>query len=133
MLHHLSFGVANLAVSTVFYDAVLAPLGIVRVWADLASAPDRCAVGYGLPGGGDRLALKQRPGGERLAPGPGFHLAFSASSHEAVQRFHEAALRHGGRDNGAPGLRPEYGADYYAAFVIDPDGYRLEAVARTPA
>jgi catechol 2,3-dioxygenase-like lactoylglutathione lyase family enzyme len=133
MLHHLSFGVSNLARSTPFYDAVLGALGVVRVWSDLASAPDHCAVGYGLPGGGDQLALKQRPSGERLAPGPGFHLAFTAPDPQAVQRFHEAALRHGGRDNGAPGLRPEYGADYYAAFVIDPDGYRLEAVARTPA
>jgi catechol 2,3-dioxygenase-like lactoylglutathione lyase family enzyme len=133
MLHHLSFGVADLAVSTRFYDAALGALGVVRVWSDLASAPDRCAVGYGRPGGGDQLALKQRPGGERLAPGPGFHLAFAAPSREAVQRFHAAALAHGGRDNGAPGLRPDYGTDYYAAFVIDPDGYRLEAVTRTPA
>jgi len=132
MLHHLSFGVSNLAASARFYDAVLGALGYVRVWSDLASAPEHCAIGYGPPGGGDKLALKQRPGTERLAPGPGFHLAFAAPSRDAVHRFHEAALRHGGRDNGVPGPRPDYGPDYCAAFVIDPDGYRLEAVINTP-
>jgi catechol 2,3-dioxygenase-like lactoylglutathione lyase family enzyme len=128
MLHHLSLGVANLARSARFYDAVLGALGVVRVWSDLDSAPDECAIGYGPAGSGDKLALKQRLGIERLAPGPGFHLAFSAPDRESVHRFHQAALRHGGQDNGAPGPRPDYGPHYYAAFVIDPDGYRIEAV-----
>lgn len=121
MLHHLSFGVTDLACSAAFYDAALGALGYVRVWAD------QTAVGYGEPGGGDKLAIKLRPAGV-LAPGAGFHLAFAAPSRQAVERFHEAALRHGGKDNGPPGLRPDYGEHYYAAFVVDPDGYRIEAV-----
>lgn len=121
MLHHLSFGVTDLARSAAFYDATLSALGYVRVWAD------DTAVGYGEPGGGDKLAIKLRPAAS-VAPGPGFHLAFAAPSRDAVLRFHAAALQHGGVDNGPPGLRPHYGEHYYAAFVIDPDGYRVEAV-----
>jgi catechol 2,3-dioxygenase-like lactoylglutathione lyase family enzyme len=121
MLHHLSFGVADLARSAAFYDATLSALGYVRVWAG------ETAVGYGQPGGDDKFAIKlQRTG--IVVPGLGFHVAFSAPSREAVARFYKEALRHGGMDNGAPGLRPEYGEHYYAAFVVDPDGYRVEAV-----
>jgi catechol 2,3-dioxygenase-like lactoylglutathione lyase family enzyme len=120
MLHHISLGVADLARSAAFYDAALAPLGYVRVWTD------DTAIGYGLPGGGDKLAIKQRDGA--AAPGPGFHLAFAAPDRASVDRFHQAALRHGGRDHGAPGFRPHYGPSYYAAFVIDPDGHQVEAV-----
>src|SRR5437762_3968495 len=104
-----------------FYDAVLFALGYVRVWSDAT------AIGYGRAGSGDKLAIKLSAR-EVVAPGPGFHVAFSAPSREAVARFHATALKHGGQDNGAPGLRPEYGENYYAAFVIDPDGYRVEAV-----
>lgn len=68
-----------------------------------------------------------------LANKDGFHAAFAAPSREAVARFYEAALRLGGRDNGAPELCPEYGPHYFAAFVIDPDGYRIEAVINEPA
>jgi catechol 2,3-dioxygenase-like lactoylglutathione lyase family enzyme len=121
MLHHISFGVTDLERSAAFYDATLSALGYVRVWVD------KTAVGYGYPGGDDKLAIKLRLSGV-TAPGPGFHLAFSAPSREAVARFHEAALRTGGKDNGTPGLRPHYGENYYAAFVVDPDGYRIEAV-----
>jgi catechol 2,3-dioxygenase-like lactoylglutathione lyase family enzyme len=126
MLHHLSFAVIDLARSTAFYDAALSPLGYVRVWADST------AVGYGLRGEGDKFAIKLSPG-PAAAPGPGFHLAFAAPSREAVIRFHAAALQHGGQDNGVPELCPEYGEHYYAAFVIDPDGYRIEAVINAPA
>jgi len=127
MLHHLSLGVADIEQAAAFYDAVLAPLGYVRVWEDIRpGAPDQ-AVGYGPPGGGDKLALKLRPTGH-AAPGAGFHLAFAAPDRDAVDAFHEAALLHGGRDNGAPGLRPHYGPHYYAAFAFDPDGHPIEAV-----
>jgi catechol 2,3-dioxygenase-like lactoylglutathione lyase family enzyme len=61
-------------------------------------------------------------------PGDGFHVAFAAPSREAVAAFYQAALAHGGRDNGGSGLDPEYGSDYYAAFVFDPDGHRIEGV-----
>ena len=121
MLGHLSFGVADLARAVRFYDAALAPLGYVRVWNGDGQA------GYGLPGGNDRLALKLQPG-PVVPPGPGFHLALEAPSHAAVDRFHAAALHNGGHDAGAPGPRPHYGATYYAAFVHDPDGHKLEAV-----
>ncbi|QNM94838.1 VOC family protein [Chitinimonas koreensis] len=127
MLHHLSFGVRDIVRAARFYDAVLAPLGYVRVWTDIEDGDPDAAVGYGRPGGGDLFAIKLRAD-RAAAPGEGFHLAFAAPDRAAVQAFHAAALAQGGRDNGAPGLRPDYGDDYYAAFVVDPDGYRIEAV-----
>lgn len=130
MLHHLSFGVANIEQAAAFYDAVLAPLGYVRVWSDLRPGEANQAVGYGVAGGGDGLALKHRPGRPR-PPGPGFHVAFAAPDRAAVDEFHLMALQHGGRDNGAPGLRAHYGPHYYAAFVVDPDGHNIEAVFNT--
>jgi catechol 2,3-dioxygenase-like lactoylglutathione lyase family enzyme len=120
MLHHLSFAVSDLARSGAFYDAALAPLGCVRVWED------EIAIGYGFVGGGDKFAIKLRTEGISV-PGEGFHVAFTAPSREAVTAFFDAALQHGGRDNGGSGLHPEYGDGYYAAFVFDPDGYRIEA------
>jgi len=127
MLHHVSFGVADIERAYAFYDAVLAPLGYVRAWSDLRPGEAGQGVGYGVPGGGDKLALKLMPGPHR-PPGPGFHLALAAPSRASVDGFHCEALRHGGRDNGEPGLRLRYGPNYYAAFVIDPDGYNIEAV-----
>ena len=121
MLHHLSFAVTDLVRSAVFYDAALAALGYRRVWEDTTF------IGYGVNDGEDTFALKLRPQNVGV-PGDGFHVAFSAPSREAAQRFHEAALAHGGTDNGGAELHPEYGPDYFAAFVIDPDGYRIEAV-----
>lgn len=130
MLHHISLGVTDIERAPVFYDAVLAPLGYVRVWSDLRPGEDGQAVGYGLPGGGDKLALKHRPAEHK--PGPGFHLAFAAPDRATVALFHAAALVKGGADNGLPGLRSHYGPHYYAAFVIDPDGHALEAVFNAP-
>lgn len=124
MLSHLSLGVSDLQRSRVFYDAIVAALGFERVWTGEGG------LGYGLPGQ-ERLNLFARippedPGG--LAAGPGFHLALVAGSPQQVDDFHAAALASGGRCNGAPGPRPIYGETYYAAFVLDPDGHRLEAV-----
>lgn len=121
MLGHLSFGVEDLDRAASFYDAILAPLGYVRVWTSARG------VGFGAPGGGDKLALFARPG-QVVAPGAGFHLAFDAPSRAAVDGFHAAALAAGGADEGAPGLRLNYGPHYYAAFVRDLDGHKLEAV-----
>jgi len=121
MLHHLSFAVADLARSASFYDTTLSALGYVRVWAD------ETAIGYGFLGGGDKFAIKHSSG-EVVVPREGFHIAFAAPSREAVAEFYKAALKHGGKDNGGSGLHPEYGKSYYAAFVFDPDGYRIEAV-----
>jgi catechol 2,3-dioxygenase-like lactoylglutathione lyase family enzyme len=125
VLHHLSFAVEDLARSAAFYDAALITLGYVRVWADST------AVGYGPPDGGDKFAIRLRRGRVSV-PGDGFHAAFAAPSRDDVVRFYEAALLFGGQDNGRPELCPEYGEHYYAAFVIDPDGYRIEAVINRP-
>lgn len=123
VIHHLSLSVSDLARSATFYDAALAALGYVRVW----SFPE--AVGYGSRPGEDVLALKKRVD-TVAAPSPGFHIAFAGSSPAAVDAFHAAAFANGGTDNDAPGLRPNYGDGYYASFVIDPDGYCVEAVHR---
>ena len=127
MLHHLSFGVSDIRRSAAFYDAVLGALGFVRVWEDIAAGDPDSAVGYGWIAGEDKFAIKLRADAA-IQPPPGFHLAFSAKDRIAVRRFHDAALKNGGRDHGAPGLRPNYGPNYFAAFVLDPDGYHLEAV-----
>jgi len=125
MLHHLSFAVADLTRSSGFYDASLSPLGYVRVWTNST------AIGYGSPGEDDKFAIKLSPNGV-VAPREGFHIAFAAPSREAVTEFYKAALAAGGTDNGGVGLHSEYGENYYAAFVIDPDGYRIEAVINEP-
>jgi len=121
MLHHLSLGVTNLSRSGIFYDAALAPLDYVRVWAD------DTAIGYGPVGGGDKFAIKLQTNNINI-PGESFHIAFTAHSHASVDTFYKDALTHGGKDNGGSGFHPEYGEHYYAAFVFDPDGYRIEAV-----
>ena len=126
MLHHLSLGVTDIDRSARFYDAVLGALGYQRAWSDLRPGESGQAVGYGMKGSGDKLAIKQAS--FSVGDIPGFHVAFAAPSNEAVTRFYEAALTYGGRDNGAPGLRPHYSPTYFAAFVTDPDGHRLEAV-----
>lgn len=126
MLHHISLAVSDLQRSANFYGSALACLGYVQVWADSK------AVGYGYAGGEDKFAIKVQTDGV-VAPTAGFHLAFAAPSREAVAAFHAAAIKHGGRDNGAPGLRPQYGENYFAAFVMDPDGYRVEAVINSPS
>ena len=120
MLHHLSIAVSDLDRSAAFYDAALSALGYVRVWTQ------GNAIGYGVPGSDDRFAIKHCSD-DVAVPGDGFHIAFSAPSRAAVKNFYNAALKQGGKDNGAPGLRPAYGEHYFAAFVIDPDGYRIEA------
>jgi catechol 2,3-dioxygenase-like lactoylglutathione lyase family enzyme len=119
VLGHVSFGVRDLGRAQAFYDPVLAVLGWVRLWTS------EDGLGYGPPGGGEKLNLFPHP--EARPPGPGFHLAFDAPD-QAVRAFHAAAVAHGGVDRGRPGLRPDYGAAYYATFVTDPDGHRLEAV-----
>ena len=131
MLHHLSLGVTQVERAAAFYDAALQPLGYTRVWSDLRPGESGQAVGYGPQGGGDKLALKQVPAGSLVAMS-GFHVAFAAPSRRAVAEFHAAALAAGGSDSGPPGLREHFGPGYYAAFVIDPEGHRLEAVCKEP-
>jgi N-acetylglutamate synthase len=129
MLHHVSLGARNIEEAARFYDAALAPLGYVRVWSDLRPGEDGQAVGYGSESSDDKLAIKQVT--TPIPHIPGFHLAFAAASRAAVVAFYQAALSAGGKDNGAPGLRPSYGENYFAAFVIGPDGHRLEAVCKS--
>lgn len=125
MLDHVSIGVRDIAATRRFYDAALAPLDYTR----LRDADD--LLGYGRGGVGFWISRTDRP--VPADDGSGLHFCFTADSRAAVDGFHAAALRAGGRDNGAPGLRPEYGGDYYAAFVVDPDGYRIEAYCGRPA
>lgn len=120
MIGHVSLGVKDMERSARFYDSVLAALGYARLWTGEAG------LGYGKAGGGEALNLFAHR--DATAPGPGFHLAFVAPDWTAVDRFHFNALRAGGIDEGGPGLRPAYGSAYYAAFVRDPDGHKLEAV-----
>lgn len=119
-LSHVSLGVRDLDRAASFFDAMLAALGYVRLWTG------ESGLGYGVPGGGEELNIFEQSGA--VPPGEGFHLAFAAPDQAAVGRFHAAALAHGGADRGPPGPRPHYGKDYYAAFVLDPDGHKLEAV-----
>jgi catechol 2,3-dioxygenase-like lactoylglutathione lyase family enzyme len=122
VIDHLSVGVSDLARAGRFYDAVLAPLGFVRVLTHAR------ALGYGAAGARDEtFAVVTTPQGGMLAA-DGSHVAFRAPGRDAVDAFHAAGLANGGSDEGAPGLRPTYGPGYYAAFVRDPDGHRIEAV-----
>ncbi len=125
MLDHVSLPVRDLALAAAFYDAVLAPLGLVR----RKELPH--AVGYGSRAqGAPGLWLLQRKETGAATPGLGLHVSFSAPSRGAVDAFHAAAMRSGGKDAGAPGLRPEYTQPYYGAFVYDLDGFKVEADCR---
>ena len=125
MFDHVSIGVRDLGRAKRFYDAALAPLG----YACLRDSPT--LLGYG----GDSVALWISPSESPVPADPesGLHFCFNAPDEAAVQAFHAAALRAGGRDNGGPGIRREYSPGYYAAFAIDPDGYRVEAFCRSTA
>ncbi len=133
MLSYVCLGTNNLMRATRFYDAVLAPLGMPRC---ITGDPewDRVAAGWGIyeNDGARELAFwigtpfNQQP----ATSGNGSMAAFSARSLTAVDEFHAAALAHGGASEGAPGLRLHYSADFYAAYVRDPDGNKLAAVCR---
>lgn len=120
MIHHLTLKVTNLAKARAFYAAALAPLGYEVL------AESEGVVGLGADKNPD-LWLKQDP-----ADVHPMHLAFAAPSREAVGAFHAAALAASARDNGGPGLRPDYHRTYYAAFVLDGDGHNIEAVTLRP-
>jgi catechol 2,3-dioxygenase-like lactoylglutathione lyase family enzyme len=124
MINHISIGVRDVAASKRFYDAALKPLG----YACLSDSPG--SLGYGRDGVVLWIGAAEHP--VPADDKSGLHVCFDAPTREAVAAFHAAALRTGGRDNGKPGLRADYGADYYAAFVVDPDGYRIEAYCGRP-
>ncbi len=119
VVDHVTIGVSDLARSREFYARALIPLGFaeIRRWRDGAHE-----VAFGLEEADD-FAISEQYGTE----GP-VHVAFAADRREQVDAFYAAALAAGGRDNGAPGLRPEYSDSYYGAFVLDPDGHNIEAV-----
>jgi catechol 2,3-dioxygenase-like lactoylglutathione lyase family enzyme len=122
MFDHVKFGVSDYAASKAFYLKALAPLGVE------AGAEGEPSYGIELCGrNNSSLCLFQA----RNKPAP-LHIAFVAGTRQEVDAFHRAALEAGGKDHGAPGLRPKYHANYYAAFVIDPDGHNIEAVCHAP-
>ncbi|MFH7027009.1 MAG: VOC family protein [Heteroscytonema crispum UTEX LB 1556] len=121
MFDHLSLGVSNLQRSIEFYDAALAPLGIKRLF----NLPYVAAYGSDTR---PMFWIGNRGDLTQIQPSPGFHLAFTASDRPAVDEFYQQAIALGAKDDGKPGLREQYHPNYYAAFIIDPDGYRIEAV-----
>ena len=127
MLHHISIGVSEIVRAGNFYDAVLAPLGYLRVFEDLRPGERHQAIGYGTEPDKDKFAIKERFADE-LAPGPGFHLAFAAPSREAVNEWHKRGLELGATNEGEPKIWHAFGPNYYAAFLADPDGWQIEAV-----
>lgn len=120
MLHHVSFGTSDLDRARAFYDPVMDELGLRRT-LDVDEA-----VGYGA--GITVFSLNLPADGAPASVGSGVHVAFEVEKRAAVDAFFRVAVAHGGRGDGAPGLRPEYDAHYYAAFVRDPDGNKIEAV-----
>ena len=120
MFDHISIGVRDIAKSRAFYDETLGAIGFMR----LSSGDD--SLGYGKEAVVFWIGVTDSPVPDD--PKSGLHFCFVAPDRESVARFHAAALAAGGRDNGKPGVRADYSADYYAAFVVDPDGYRLEAL-----
>ena len=123
MIDHVSVGTNDLARARTFYDAALAALGMRCLSSSEGSAD------YGVSG--ILFSIETPVNGNRASSGNGSHIAFSAGKREIVDGFYRAALAHGGRNAGAPGLRPEYDAHYYGAFVFDPDGNKIEAVTRS--
>ena len=128
MLDHVGFAVADAERSKGFYEQALAPLGLSLV---MSVTPEQSQSGGTAHGFG----TMDNPffwigGNERV--GEGTHVAFKVDDRALVDAFHEAAVAAGGRDNGAPGLRPHYHPNYYAAFVFDPDGINVEAVCHRP-
>ena len=127
MLDHAGFPVSDYARSKAFYLQALAPLGYVLIMEVQQDENDSPAAGFGVGGKPDFWI-----GGEGGLQRP-IHIAIAAQNRAAVDAFYRSALAAGGKDNGAPGLRPHYHPNYYAAFVLDPDGHNIEAVCHTPA
>ncbi|MFZ0777972.1 MAG: VOC family protein [Xanthobacteraceae bacterium] len=121
MIDHISIAVRDLKNAEAFYAALLAPLGLtkLREWPD-------AAIGFGKKY--PEFWINKRAAMDRLASDSGVHICLRAPDTAAVDAFHNAALKAGGASDGAPGLRAEYHGGYYAAFVRDPDGNRIEAV-----
>ena len=128
MIDHIGFAVSDYEQFKAFYTQALAPLGYALVMEVPAEGnpSGHPAAGFGIGGKPDFWI-----GGEGKLEKP-MHVAITAKNRAAVDAFHKAALAAGGKDNGKPGLRPQYHPDYYAAFVFDPDGHNIEAVCHAP-
>ena len=124
MLDHVGFAVADAERSRRFYEQALAPLGITLIMSVTPEQTEAGGTAHGF--GSDGKPYFWIGDNERV--GEGTHVAFAAETRAVVDAFYEAALAAGGRDNGAPGLRPHYHPNYYGAFVLDPDGMNIEAV-----
>jgi catechol 2,3-dioxygenase-like lactoylglutathione lyase family enzyme len=124
MLDHVGFAVADSERSRRFYEQALAPLGITLIMSVSPEQTESGGTAHGFGSGGKPYFWI----GDNERVGEGTHVAFAVDTRAEVDAFHEAALAAGGRDNGAPGLRPHYHPDYYGAFVLDPDGNNIEAV-----
>ena len=122
MFDHVVFGVSDYAASKAFFVKALEPLGVFVV-SESSLGIELCR-----PNETSSLCIRRDP----EAKPAHLHLAFTAESRQQVQAFYRAALAAGGKDNGAPGPRPQYHANYYAAFVIGPDGHNIEAVCHAP-
>jgi catechol 2,3-dioxygenase-like lactoylglutathione lyase family enzyme len=127
MIDHIGFPVADYARSKAFYTQALAPLGYTLIMEVQQTENDSPAAGFGMNGKPD-FWIGGEGGLDRL-----IHIAIAAKDRPSVDAFHRAALAAGGKDNGAPGLRPHYHPNYYGAFVFDPDGHNIEAVCHAPA
>lgn len=126
MIDHIGFDVADYPRARAFYERALAPLGMaVRAEVSRAQSGDWEGCGFGVPGKPE-FWIGSPASGEGL--NRQVHVAFVVDDRKTVDAFHAAALAAGGKDNGAPGLRPHYHASYYAAFVLDPDGHNIEVV-----
>ena len=123
MFDHVKFGVSDYAASKAFFLKALGPLGVSVV----AEGPPTYSAELVSPKGKASLILYQTE--EKPAP---LHLTFTAENRQQVEAFYRAAMKAAGKDNGAPGLCPEYHANYYAAFVIGPDGHNIEVVCHEP-
>jgi catechol 2,3-dioxygenase-like lactoylglutathione lyase family enzyme len=128
MIDHVGISVADAKRSKAFYDAALVPIGITMIMEVPGSVTESggTVCGYGKAG---------KPFfwfGDKEKVGAGFHIAFAVDKRKLVDAFYKAALAAGGKDNGAPGLRPHYHANYYGAFVRDPDGHNVEVVCHLP-
>jgi catechol 2,3-dioxygenase-like lactoylglutathione lyase family enzyme len=127
MIDHVGFPVSDYEQSKAFYEKALAPLGYALVMEVAANEMDAPAAGFGVGSNPDFWI-----GGEGGIGNP-VHVALVARDRAAVDAFYQAAMAAGGEDNGGPGLRPHYHPNYYAAFVLDPDGHNIEAVCHMPA
>lgn len=127
MIDHSGINVSDLSKSKTFYQQALAPIGYTVLMELPASVTGSCDVaGLGEAGKPDFWLTQSTA--DRPAHSPALHFAFRVSSRAQVNNFYQAALAAGGKDNGAPGLRPHYHPNYYGAFVLDPDGHNIEAV-----